>query len=194
MSPSRSVASFASLVLGLLTLTACGDTGLQPGLDANVIDTISLYAVDGTALDLPSAFSIAKPNAVRTDLTTNFDFVFNLTPLDSAVFLPTGAVHLGIGSAIQKMAAGTSFDAVTMAPGGVYVDSLPVVVDSGTVVVVRSRPVSQSALSVCVTGIGYLYAKLQVLAIDTLARRIDLKILANQNCGYRSLTPGNPKQ
>jgi hypothetical protein len=54
--------------------------------------------------------------------------------------------------------------------------------------------VSQSALSVCVTGIGYLYAKLQVLAIDTLARRIDLKILANQNCGYRSLTPGNPKQ
>lgn len=194
MSRSLSGASFASLALGLLTVTACGNTGLQPGIDANVIDTISLYAVDGTALNLPSAFSIAKPNAVRTDLTTNFDFVFNLTPLDSAVFLPTGAVHLGVGSAIQKMAPGTSFAAVTIAPGGVYQDTFPVTVDSGTVVVVRSRPVSQSALSVCVTGVGYLYAKVQVLAIDTLARRIELQILANQNCGYRSLTPGNPKQ
>lgn len=194
MAPRHICVSLVSLGFGLLTILACGNTGLQPGIDANVIDTVSLYAVDGTALNLPSAFSIAKPNAVRTDLTTNFEFVFNFTPLDSAVFLPTGAVHLGIGSALQKMPPGTSFDAVTIAPGGVYIDSLPVVVDSGTVVVVRSRPVSQAALSVCVTGIGYLYAKVQVLAIDTLARRIDLKVLANQNCGYRSLTPGNPKQ
>jgi hypothetical protein len=192
MSRCLTGASLASLALGLLTITACGDTGLQPGIDANVVDTVSLYALDGTALDLPSAFSIAKPNAVRTDLTSSFDFVFNITRGDTAVFLPTGALHLGIGSGIQVQTA--SFDAITIAPGGVYVDSLPVVVDSGTVLVVRSRPVSQSALSVCVTGIGYLYAKLQVLAIDTLARRVDLEVLANQNCGYRGLTPGNPKQ
>src|SRR5262252_6179808 len=177
MSLRRIGASFASLVLGLLTVTACSETTLPRGLDQNVIDTVSLYAVDGTALDLPSAFRVANPNAVRTDLVTNFDFVFNITPQDSAVFLPTGAVHLGIGSALQRLPSGTSFDAVTLAPGGVYQDSLAVTVSSGNVVVVRSRPLSQSTLSVCVSGIGYLYAKVQVLAIDTLARRIDLKVL-----------------
>ena len=192
MSRCLTAALFASLALGLLASVSCGDNGLQPGPDANTIDTVSLYAVDGTALTLPSAFSVAIPNAVRTDLTSNFDFVFNITSQDSAVFLPTGALHLGVGSGIQVVNA--SFDAVTIAPGGVYKDSMPVMLDSGTVFVVHSRPVSQSALSICVTGIGYLYAKLQVLAIDTVARRIDLKVLANQNCGYRSLTPGNPKQ
>ena len=191
MPHSRCAALLASLALALLTFAACNDTGLQPGIDQNVIDTVSLYALDGTALDQPSAFSIAKPNAVRTDLTSNFDFVFNITPAGQAVFLPTGALHLGVGSGIQTQKV--SFDAVTSAPGGAYVDSLPVPVDSGAVIVVHSRPLSQASVTVCVTGIGYLYAKLQVLAIDTLARRIDLEVLANQNCGYRSLTPGFPK-
>ena len=184
------VVSLAVLATGLLAVAACGDTGLQPGGDPNVIDTVTLYAVDGTALDLPSGFSIATPHAVRTDLTPNFDFVFNITPAGQAVFLPTGALHLGVGSGIQVQKA--SFDAITIAPGGLYADTSAVAVDSGTVAVVHSRPVTQSSVSFCFSGVGYLYAKLQVLAIDTLARRIDLKVLANQNCGYRSLTTGRP--
>jgi hypothetical protein len=44
-----------------------------------------------------------------------------------------------------------------------------------------------------VTGsYSFLYAKLQVTKIDTLARRIDMIVLTNQNCGYHSLEPGNP--
>jgi hypothetical protein len=186
MSRGLTGASLASLALGLLTIAACGNTGLQPGLNANTVDTVSLYALDGTALDLPSAFRIAAPHVLRTDQGSDFDFVFNLTAADSAVLLPTGAVSLGIGSGIQIVKA--PFDAITVVPGGVYVDSLPVQVDSGTVAVVHSR-----AISCVVTGsYSFLYAKLQVTKIDTLARRIDMIVLTNQNCGYHSLEPGNP--
>ena len=179
-------ASLASLALGLLTVTACGDTKLQPGFDENVVDTVTLYALDGTALQLPSAYSISTAAVVRTDQQSTFDFAFNITSSDSAVLLPTGALHLGIGSGILKVAA--PFDAVTIVPGGVYVDSTPVHIDSGTVAVVHSRPVS-----CLVTGsLSYEHAKLQVLAIDTVARSLRIQILSNKNCGYRSLEPGHP--
>lgn len=186
MSRGLPSASLASLVFGLLTVLACGDTGLQPGIIVNAIDTVSLYAVDGTSLDLPSAFRIASPHVLRTDQSSDFDFVFNLTAGDSAVLLPTGAVHLGIGSGIQKVNA--AFNAITVVPGGVYVDSLPVHVDSGSVAVVHSRATSCPVTA----SFSFLYAKLQVMKIDTVARRIDLIVLTNQNCGYHSLEPGNP--
>ncbi len=188
MSRGLTGASLASLIFGLLTVLACGNTGLQPGLNVNTIDTVSLYALDGTALDLPSAFRIAAPHVLRVDQSSDFDFVFNLTAGDSAVLLPTGAVGLGIGSGILATKANTPFDAVTVVPGGVYIDSLPVHVDSGTVAVVHSRAISCPVTA----SFSFLYAKLQVMKIDTVARRIDLIVLTNQNCGYRSLEPGNP--
>ena len=186
MSRGLAGASLAFLVFGLLSVLACGDTGLQPGIDANTIDTVSLYALDGTALDLPSVFRIAAPHVLRADQNSDFDFAFNLTAGDSAVLLPTGAVSLGIGSGIQVVHA--PFNAITLVPGGLYVDSLPVHVDSGTVAVVHSRATSCPVTA----SFSFLYAKLQVMKIDTVARRIDLIVLTNQNCGYRSLEPGNP--
>ncbi len=187
MSHRLTGASLASLVIGLLTIAACGNTGLQQGIYVNAVDTVTLYALDGTALDLPSAYSISYPAAVvHTDQSSNFDFAFNITAADAAVLLPTGAIHLGIGSGIQVVNA--SFNAITVSPGGVYTDSLPVLVDSGTVAVVHSR-----AVSCPITGsFSFLYAKLQVLAIDTIARSLKMQILSNQNCGYHSLEPGYP--
>jgi len=103
------------------------------------------------------------------------------------VLLPTGALGLGRASGIQVQSA--SFDSVKTAPTGAYTDTLPVPVDSGTVAVVHSRA------SQCVFGaIVFYYGKVQVLAIDTVARRIDLRVLVDQNCGYRDLEPGIPRR
>jgi hypothetical protein len=179
-------ASLASIALGLLTIAACGNTGLQPGVNPNTVDTVSLYALDGTALDLPSAFRIASPHVLRTDQSSDFDFVFNLMAGDTAALLPTGALHLGIGSGIATVKA--PFDSIKVVPGGTYIDSLPVKVDSGTVAVVHSRAVSCPVTA----SFSFLYAKLQVMKIDTVARRIDMIVLTNQNCGYHSLEPGHP--
>jgi hypothetical protein len=161
MSRCRIASRLASPALVLLTVTACGNSsGLPAAGIENVVDTISLFALDGTPLP---------------------------TPAGQAVLLPTGALKLGVGSGIQLQSA--SFDALTTAPTNTYVDSLPVNLDSGTVVVVHSR-----AATCSFGAVVFYYGKLQVLAIDTLARRVDLQVLVDQNCGYRSLAPGLPNK
>jgi hypothetical protein len=173
-------------VLALL-VTACGaTTGLLPAIYENTVDTIALYALDGTPVSRPSGYIIATKAVVRTDQRGDFDFAFNLTPAGAAVLAPTGALGLGIGSGILPQSV--PFDAVTIAPTTRYVDSLPVTVDSGTVAVVHSRAFP------CQIGSAFYYGKLEVLAIDTAARRIDLRILVDLNCGYRGLEPGLPQR
>jgi hypothetical protein len=170
-------------------LAACDNTtGLLPATVANVVDTISLYALDGTPLSAPSGYSIhsTPPIAVRTDQRSDFDFAFNITPAGQAVLLPTGAMGLGVASGIDTV--NVSFTALTTAPTTKYVDSLPVSVDSGSVLVVHSRAVS------CVGLVVFYYGKFEVLAIDTIARRVDLRVLVDQNCGYRGLEPGLPRR
>src|SRR5712691_11340435 len=88
------VALSALATLG--ALTACGNsTGLPPAHIANVVDTVSLYALDGTPVTAPSAYDIVFLRAVRTDLTTGYDFIFNIDNAGRAVLLPTGAVGMG---------------------------------------------------------------------------------------------------
>jgi hypothetical protein len=175
-------------LIAALVAAACGNsTGLPAASAPNIVDTISLYALEGTPLSAPAAFVIQSKEAVRTDQRTDFDLVFNITPAGQAVLLPTGAVGLGVASGIQVQ--NTTFDAITSAPTSTYVDSSAVPVDSGTVAVVHSRPVS------CVFGpIVFYYGKIEVLAIDTIARRVDLRVLVDQNCGYRGLELGLPKR
>ena len=38
------------------------------------------------------------------------------------------------------------------------------------------------------------YAKLEILSVNDVARTITFQALANNNCGYRSLKPGIPRQ
>lgn len=178
----------AFLFLTALLLAAACDNG--PGLGnatlPNEVDTVSLYALDRTSITLPSAYVIRNKSTVRTDLVSGFDFVFNITAAGQPVLLPTGALHLGLASGIQPQTV--PFSSITLAPTSQYVDTMAVPVDSGTVAVVRSRPSSDFC------GVVYYYAKLEVLAIDTTARRIDFQILVDQNCGYRGLEPGIPRR
>ena len=180
---------FAALgaLAALGTLAACGNsTGLPPAHIANVVDTVSLYALDGTPVTAPSAYDVEFLRAVRTDVTTAYDFIFNIDNTGRALLLPTGAVGMGKQSAILPQP--TSFDAVTDAPTSGYADSTATPIDSGTVAVIRSRP-----YTLCATGIVvFLYAKIEVLKIDRVARRLDFQILADLNCGYRELRPGIP--
>ncbi len=173
------------LAAALIAFAACSDNslGLPTATLNNVVDSVSLWAVDGTPITTPSGYNMAARQAVRTDQPTGFDFVFNS---GQAELLPTGA--LGLGKASGILVQSKAFDAITEAPSSGYQDSLAVAVDSGTVVVLRSRPVS------CVIGVVFYYAKLQVLRVDALARRVDYNILVDLNCGYRGLEPGIPKR
>ncbi|HXF95982.1 MAG TPA: hypothetical protein VNI61_07745 [Gemmatimonadales bacterium] len=176
-------------VLVSALLAACDDPfALPPAGIENVVDTVSLWAASGTPLHLPSAYLIEFRQTIRTDQSANFDFAFDLDPAGRAVLSPTGALRLGRGSGIRV--SEEPFDSITVAPGSGYQDTLAVVVDTGTVAVVRSRPVTCTFAGLAV----FYYAKLRVLAVDSAARRLDFEILANANCGYRSLEPGFPRQ
>ncbi|MGH7699938.1 MAG: hypothetical protein ACREMJ_05410 [Gemmatimonadales bacterium] len=186
--PLRSALAGATLVVAFGS--ACGDPfALPPARIENVVDTVSLWAFTGTELSLPSAYSILGfPQAVRTDRTDGFDFAFDLDEAGRALLFPTGAVDLGRRSGI--LLTGVPFDSIRAPPAGVYQDTVPVAVDVDTVAVIRSRALQCNPL---LPALSY-YAKLRVLAVDLTERRLDFEILANSNCGYRSLEPGVPRR
>src|SRR3989442_4543077 len=153
---------FAALgtLAALAALAACGNsTGLPPAHVVNVVDTVSLYALDGTPLTAPSAYDVETLRTVRTDVTTAYDFIFNIDGAGRALLLPTGAVGLGKQSAI--LVQSTSFDAVTDAPTSGYADSTAVEIDSGTVAGIRP-PAAPCSLR----AIVLLYAQLEGPEID----------------------------
>jgi hypothetical protein len=101
----------------------------------------------------------------------------------------TVLVKVAAGSPVVVLQARASKATAGIAATGGYVFDKPMALDTGTVLLVRSRP------TLCLFGASAsLYAKLRVLGVDSTARRLDFEILVDQNCGYRGLEPGLPKQ
>lgn len=185
--------SLALSAVALVLAAACGDSfGLPEAFIENRTDTVSLYALSGTPVSLPSAYIIFQRQSIRTDRAFDgFDFAFDIDTAGRPVLLPTGALRLGRASGIQLTSL--PFDSIRFAPNRDYQLDSAVVVDSNAVAILHSRPAS------CSSGISSVfYAKLRVLAIDTTSgpngRRIDFQILTDINCRYRGLEPGLPRQ
>src|SRR5690349_17686934 len=124
----------------LAAQAACGtSTGLPIATQENSVDTVILFALDGTPVYTPSAYDLSDKSKVRTDRSTvGFDFAFNITPAGQAELLSTGAMSLGKSSGF--IIKGDPFDAIAQAPSSGYQDSVAVPIDSGSVFIVRSRP------------------------------------------------------
>jgi hypothetical protein len=177
------VALALTLAGSALALVACTEEiGLVEPEVASRVDTVSLWALSGSAPHLPSAYHLGTRRVARTDLGAEFDFAFDLTAGNEARLYPTDALGLTGQSGLQITTV--PFAQVTTAPGGGYVDSSAVVIAPLTVVVVQSVPTD------CVIGLRPYVAKLQILELDLADRRIDFQVLVNANCGYRSLEPG----
>jgi hypothetical protein len=185
----RPLPILSASLAGCLVLAACGDiSGLLPAAIANRTDTVSVYALTGTPVSSPSAYSIQARSVIRTDVNSAFDFAFDIDSLGRVMLLPTGALKLGLQSGAQLSAL--EFDSLTLAPSSGYKIDSAVVITENTVAVMHSRLVQ---CSYDYQPSHNYFAKLHVLAIDTLARSIRLEILTNINCGYRGLEPGLPK-
>lgn len=179
------------LTLACVAATACGDANLLPPATLGVRDdTITLWAVTGTAIQLPSAWDLVLGIAARTDRTSSFDLVFDFV-YDSlaqdtvAALLPRGALGLSADGGLQRV--NQSFDNLLAAPSDGYDSVKPVFVDTTTVVAARSR--SQT----CNFGIySGIYAKAIPIAISRTDRKIILRLVTDPNCGYHSFQPGVP--
>ncbi len=173
------------LAVAILT-AACGGTQLPPAQLSNAVDTVTLGALNGSELRWPAAFSVAEGLAVRTDLSSNFDFIYNISAAGHHVLLPLEVVGLGSSSSadpgLQRVTA--TFETLVTAPVDGYVSNDTLAIAVGDVVVARSR-------IACSLGVPQ-YAKLQILSFDDTQRTMKMQVLANTNCGYRSLATGVP--
>jgi hypothetical protein len=132
----------------------------------------------------------AKAEVRTWEVGNAFDFAFDETENHEPVFLPTDVLGLLSSSAFKpglRRAEVDSFAQMTKAPSNGYVVSDTVPIAVGDFFYIRTTISACSFLSVPE------YGKLQVLALDPVAHTVTIQVLANQNCGYRSLNPGRPK-
>jgi hypothetical protein len=179
------------LLAAAALVAACGgETDLAPASIPNVVDTVTMGALNSSPLTVPSGYSVADGNAVRTDVTAAFDFAYDVDATGQHVFLTLEVMGLGntSGSGPGMQFTSQPFELVSQAPTNNYITNDTIVVDSGAVLILRSR--------IICGGLGVpLYGKLQILSIDDTPgnRQVTFQALSNENCGYKSLLPGLPR-
>jgi hypothetical protein len=180
-----------SLVLAVLLLAAaaCSDTtGLPTASLTNAERTDTLYALVGTPVATPSGYALEGSRRVRTDLSVDFDFAYNVQSDGSPVFLPRAALGIDPTNTVNPgfLASSQTFEAIKVAPSNGYVTDRAIPIAVGQLYVVRSRVT-------CTIGVPK-YAKLEVVAIDDVAKLVAFRVLTDDNCGFKGLEPGLPKR
>ena len=180
------------LLLGAAAVAGCGDPlSLLPAAFENKVETEGLWAASRTPVVLESGFVISQRSAVRLDQVSSFDFYYDVSPAGEHFFIPMAAVvNTGrtSGNPGFREEPSIPFDSIKIAPQQDYVSQDTVRFRVGDVFYARSAVESS-----CGLGIPY-YAKLQILSVDDSAYKVTFRILANVNCGYRSLEIGLPKK
>lgn len=171
----------------IVAATSCSDSnslGTPAFANAERVDT--LYALIGTPVQTPSAYSIQGSRRVRTDTTSAFDFAYNLQMDGSHVFVPRAVLGIDSTASVRPglQPRAETFEAITEAPSNGYVT------DQVVPIIVGDRYVARSRI-VCTVGVP-TYAKLEVLAVDDVARTVTFRILTDDNCGFKGLEPGLP--
>jgi hypothetical protein len=175
-----------SLTLLVLALAACDDNVLPPAAFENQVDTVTLASLVGTPIGAPSAFAIPDAQPVRTDISAAFDFAY-LVSGNRRLMLPVDATGLRSGGSQAGLQKTTqAFEAIGNPPtqGYLSIDSLPIAV--GDVLIGRSRVA-------CFLGVPQ-YARLRILSFNDAAKSVTFEVVANINCGYRSLVLGLPEE
>lgn len=178
------------VLLPLALAAACSDNnGIGDATELNVVDTLTLGALEGTPISTPSAYRIST-GPVRTDQTVDFEFAYNIRQLDDGsyqrVLLPRAALGLvstdQVNPGLQRREE--TFDDITRAQSNGYVADSAVPIQVGERYLVRSR------VAACPTLGVPLYGKLEILSFQDST--VTFQVLANQNCGFKDLLPGLP--
>lgn len=192
-----------------VAIAGCGDNpySYRPGLLVQV-DTFTVYALNGTPPSYPSAVNVAAiassadstgilaPAAVPSSGGSSFDFAVDLTAGGAVTAYPAPLVVRGLTNrrvGLQRIAS--TFDAVTQAPTtGYSYDSVAVTLGTGDVLLVQAQRAFQGERCFSRQVYGYdpvLYAKGQVISVNTAERSVRMRFVLNPNCGFRGLKPGS---
>ena len=178
-------------VIPFVVLAACSDPNqLAKATLENRVDTLTLYSLPTGPLTQPSAYSLGAGTAVRTwQVGSNFEFAYSIDGAGKSVFLTLDVLGLASASSLKPglIRSTVSFDGMTTAPLNGYLTSDTILVAE------QDRFFLRSGLNICTALSVPLYGKLEVLDIDSVAQTVKIRVLADQNCGYRGLGLGIPK-
>ena len=179
-------------LLPLLALSAaaaaCGDSDNLPDpTEENLVDTVTVGSLTDTPIATGSGFAVGSVLPIRVDQDPGFDFAYDIQgepDTGTSVFLPRAALGIESGGTAEPglMRRDEAFDDIEAAPSNGYVTEEAVPVALGERYIVRSRVT-------CSIGVPR-YAKVEIIGLED--NSVILKVLANENCGYRGLEPGLP--
>ena len=179
--------SLRRVIALLLTATACSDSNDLPDPTlTNVERSETLYALVGTPVSTPSAYALEGSRRVRTDLSVDFDFAYNVESDGRKVFIPRAALGIDSSAGLNPgfQVRTETFEGIREAPSNGYITDRVVPIAVGDRFVVRGR-------ITCTIGVPK-YAKLEVMEFDETARTVTFRILTDENCGFKGLEPGLP--
>jgi len=181
----RSMRTFP-LCFALLVAAACSDDNGLPDATLNNIErTDTLYALVGTPITTPSAYALDGSRRIRTDISVDFDFAYNVEPDGRHVFVPRAV--LGINETVNPgfQLRTETFQGITEAPSNGYIT------DRVVPIAVGERYVARSRITCTTLGVPK-YAKIEIVSFDDVTRIVTFRILTDDNCGFRGLEPGLP--
>jgi hypothetical protein len=185
--PFAACAFAAAIALALAT--ACGP-GTTTAAFEDAIDTLTIYALNGTPPSDPSALDMATGALVVPDGTCDFDYAFDINADNNAVIYPVRFVCTDLGAATRQVGlqrSSLAYDSVQYAPIHGYVfDSAMVLIPGQTMLLASLAPG-------CVTSADpAVYGKLVLDSINLQNRTIFARAAIDPNCGFQSLLPGFP--
>ena len=124
----------------------------------------------------------------------NFDIAFDLDAQRRIVIYPVKLIVRPLSgvSEVGLLKVTGTFESVDRAPTGEYEFDEPLVVGVGEVVVIESRRNRQSDL--CTFALSpNIFSKIVVDSVAAGNNAIWFRLTANPNCGFRSFSPGLPK-
>jgi hypothetical protein len=187
------VSALLVAVAAVAWLGGCDDRSPFEARFENRLTVNNLYAMNGTLPSLPAAINLRAQRVTRIDPGWGFDVAFDM---DSVGFVKVYSVKSvaselpallnRVGFAIDSV---HSFDQIAEAPASGYKYDTSMVLGAGNVLLID---VFDASCRNEFTGFN-IRAKLRVDSVDVVSRSIRLHMLVNQNCGFRSLLPGMPK-
>jgi hypothetical protein len=177
-------------LLAFALAAACSNPNAIPSASlSNTLDTLTLWSLEKGPLNKPTAYSLNARNGVRTwEVGTNFEFLFSVDAAGHPRFIPLGALGLSSTGSVKPglLKTSLSFDSMVIAPQNGYLttDTLPIAIGD--------RFFVRTAVNTCALLGVPLYGKVEVLAIDTSAITVQIRVVGDQNCGYRGLRLGIP--
>jgi hypothetical protein len=187
------LALFATAPAIFATVAACGNLTRPKAQTENSTDTLTVYALNGTPVSAPVGIWLFGRTSSVISSNFNFDLAFDLDAQGNATLYTVryiaGTLSGAHSVSLQRYTGG--YDALTKAPSAGYITDSLFTTKVGDVFAISTSDPSACSFSIYSS---LIYAKLEVMDINPVARTVKARFTVDPNCGFFSLVPsGIPK-